>query len=238
MKETFDIAFILNKLPGLLSAVPVTLYITALSLVFGWLAGLLLAWGKISKNKTINAIVDGYTSIMRGVPTILILFIVYFGIPQILENGFGIPVSRWSKYFFAIVALSIELSVQSSELFKSAYLSVDKGQMDAARVLGYSRWKMFIYVILPQGLAVITPNLGSGVLAVMQGSALVYSLGIFDILGKARQINNNVSNTKSFEMYFVAALLYWLIALVIDFVFRKIDKKSVWLKSEEKINET
>ena len=219
VRESFDIHFIIEKFPAILSALPVTLEITAVTLVLGWLLGLAAAWGKISGPGWLKMLLRLLTDVIRGIPTVVLLYIVYFGLPKLVN------VSGWSKISFVVLALMIELGTTSSEMFRSAYNSIQKGQLEAAHALGYTGIQKFFHIIIPQGLAVILPNLGSAVLSIIQATALVYTLGIFDILGKARQLDTNVSHVKTFEMYFSVAIIYWALAVLIQFIFNCLEKQ-------------
>ena len=214
VRESFDIHFIIEKFPAILSALPVTLEITAVTLVLGWLLGLLVAWGKVSGSGWLKKFLRILTDIIRGIPTVVLLYIVYFGLPKLIN------VSNWSKISFVVLALMIELGTTSSEMFRSAYNSIQKGQLEAAYALGYTGIQKFFHIIIPQGLAIILPNLGSAVLSIIQATALVYTLGIFDILG-----NTNVSHVKTFEMYFSVAIIYWALAVLIQFIFSRLEKQ-------------
>ena len=218
VRENFDIHFIIEKFPAILSALPVTLEITAVTLVLGWLLGLLVAWGKVSGSGWLKKFLRILTDIIRGIPTVVLLYIVYFGLPKLIN------VSNWSKISFVVLALMIELGTTSSEMFRSAYNSIQKGQLEAAHALGYTEIQKFFHIIVPQGLAVILPNLGSAVLSIIRATALVYTLGIFDILGKARQLDTNVSHVKTFEMYFAVAMIYWVLAILIQQVFHLLER--------------
>lgn len=218
VRESFDIHFIIEKFPAILSALPVTLEITAVTLVLGWLLGLLVAWGKVSGSGWLKKFLRILTDIIRGIPTVVLLYIVYFGLPKLIN------ISNWSKISFVVLALMIELGTTSSEMFRSAYNSIQKGQLEAAHALGYTEIQKFFHIIVPQGLAVILPNLGSAVLSIIQATALVYMLGIFDILGKARQLDTNVSHVKTFEMYFAVAMIYWVLAILIQQVFHLLER--------------
>ena len=161
VRESFDIHFIIEKFPAILSALPVTLEITAVTLVLGWLLGLLVAWGKVSGSGWLKKFLGILTDIIRGIPTVVLLYIVYFGLPKLIN------VSNWSKISFVVLALMIELGTTSSEMFRSAYNSIQKGQLEAAHALGYTEIQKFFHIIVPQGLAVILPNLGSAVLSII-----------------------------------------------------------------------
>ena len=132
VRESFDIHFIIEKFPAILSALPVTLEITAVTLVLGWLLGLLVAWGKVSGSGWLKKFLRILTDIIRGIPTVVLLYIVYFGLPKLIN------VSNWSKISFVVLALMIELGTTSSEMFRSAYNSIQKGQLEAAYALGYT----------------------------------------------------------------------------------------------------
>lgn len=218
VRESFDIHFIIEKFPAILSALPVTLEITAVTLVLGWLLGLLVTWGKVSGSGWLKKFLRILTDIIRGIPTVVLLYIVYFGFPKLIN------VSNWSKISFVVLALMIELGTTSSEMFRSAYNSIQKGQLEAGTRSGiYGNPEVFPYHRSP-GLAVILPNLGSAVLSIIQATALVYTLGIFDILGKARQLDTNVSHVKTFEMYFAVAMIYWVLAILIQQVFHLLER--------------
>ena len=223
IKDTVDFGFIAENFIKVLGALPTTLLITLLSLVFGWVLGLLIATGKISGPRWLKEILKWLTDIIRGIPTVVLLYVVYFGLPQLVEGIIGVNIGNWSKQTFVVIALAIELGINSSEMFRSAYNSIKKGQLEAAWSLGFTKLQRFTRVIFPQGLFVILPNLGSAVLSIIQATALVYTLGIYDILGKARQIDTNEAHVKTFEMYLVATVIYWALAGVVGVIFRGLE---------------
>lgn len=224
VKESFDISFITSIIPKLIQALPVTLRITGFSIVFGWSVGLLLTFGKVGHHRVLSFILDKLTVILRGIPTVVLLYLAYFGLPAILGIIPGIEVGKWSKEVFCVIALATELAVSSSEMFRSAYNSLDAGQLEAAHSLGMTKAQRFFRVIAPQGLYVILPNLGSATLTVIQGTALVYTLGILDIMGRARVLDTNAFGLKTFEAYFTVALFYWFFSLVITSIFHQLER--------------
>lgn len=223
VKETFDVEFIVSNFPKILKALPVTLIITIISLALGWLIGLGLSVLKVNGGKKLQTVLRVLTDLIRGIPTVVLLYIVYFGLPTLVKSLFGVSINSWSKQTYVILALAISLGATSSEMFRSAYSSIKKSQLEAAHALGYTRIQRFIHVIAPQGLYVILPNLGSAVLSTIQATALVYTLGIFDILGKARQIDTSVAGSMTFEMYFAVALIYWGLAIIIGWIFKGLE---------------
>ena len=215
----------MDTLPAMAGAVSVTLSVMGWTLLFGCILGLLMAAAKIKGGPALKKAMRIITDIVRGLPTMLILFLVYFGLFRLISSVTGFQFGSWDKRVFVITALSMELAVQCSEMFCSAYKAIDRTQIEAAVSLGYTQRQCLSYIYLPQGFRIILPNIGNTVLAVMQSTALVYTLGVFDILGKARQIAANNLNMQTFEMFTLAAVLYWLIAIVNDLIFRWLEKK-------------
>ena len=225
IKDAFDLKFILDNLPKIIGALPVTISITLISLLFGWMLGLIFAFGKVSGPRWLREVLKLLTDILRGIPTVVLLYVVYFGLPQIVGSLTLASLDGWSKQTFVVIALALELGISSSEMFRSAYNSIRKEQIEAAWALGYTKIQRFLKVIVPQGLFVILPNLSSAVLSIIQATALVYTLGIYDILGKARQIDTNEAHVKTFEMYLAAALIYWALAGVVTVIFSQMEKR-------------
>lgn len=223
-KESFDVSFIASIVPKLLQALPVTLRLTGFALLFGWSIGLLITLGKVSRHRLLAVILDKVTVVLRGLPTVVLLYLAYFGLPGLIKAVSGEDVSRWSKEVFCIIALAAELAVSSSEMFRSAYNSLEKGQLEAAHSIGMTRTQRFFRVIAPQGLYVILPNLGSAMLSVIQGTALVYTLGIMDVMGRARVLDTNAFGLKTFEAYFTVALIYWIMSMFVSAVFHLLER--------------
>lgn len=223
IEETFDLKFIIDILPKVLKALPTTLYVTAWSALFGWLFGLVFTFARVSKHKVLSSAIAVCTTVIRGIPTVVFLYLIYFGLPVLLRGIAGIEISQWEKTTFVIIAMAFETAISSSEMFRSAYNSLDKGQLEAAHALGMTRVQRFRRIIFPQGLYVILPNLTSATLALIQATSLVYTLGVMDVLGKARQINSNEFGLKSLESYIAVALIYWAFSFVITRLFKLLE---------------
>lgn len=222
--ESFDWTFVLAAIPKLAGALPLTLGIAVVSMIAGCLVGLLLTFGKLSRFRLVRVVVNEATAIVRGIPTIVLLYLSYFALPFVIYRITGQNISGWSKSFFVVVTLGTELAVTCSEMFRSAYNSLDKGQLEAAHSIGMTRVQRFFHIILPQGLYVILPNLGNAALAVIQGTALAYTLGVMDVMGKANVLNTNAFGLKTLEAFVVVALLYWGISLLLNLLFRLLER--------------
>jgi L-cystine transport system permease protein len=205
-------------------ALPLTLAITFIAMAAGLTLGILLTLCKISRFRRFASCINICTAVIRGIPTIVLLFLSYFGLPG-LVGVFGVDINGWNKIIFAVIALMLEISAVASELFRSAYLSLDKGQLDAALSIGMNRFQRIRRVIVPQSLRVVMPNIGNLLISQFQNTALVYSLGIIDIIGKLNILNTLSFGGKIFELYAAAALLYWIVCLVFAAGFRLIEKQ-------------
>ncbi len=225
VRESFDVGFIITILPKLLRALPLTLGILAASILLGCLLGLLLAWIKVCGARALKAPVNALTTLLRAIPDVVLLYIVYFGLPVAAKAAFGLTLSSWPKPVFVMLALSLGLSATASEMFRSAYNSLEKGQLEAAHAIGMTGRQRFRRIIFPQGLYVILPNLASACIAITQATALAYTLGVMDIMGKARVLDTNTGNLKTFEAYLSVALLYWGMSLFISAVFKGLEAK-------------
>lgn len=223
LRESFDIGFIKTIIPKLLEAVPLTLEIAVASILFGCLVGLVLAYVKVSGPKYLKSVINVLTTLLRTIPDVVLLYLVYFGLPIFTKSVFGISLDLWQKQTFVIIALAIGFSATASEMFRSAYNSLEKGQLEAAHAVGMTVWQRFRRVIFPQGFFVILPNLAGACLAITQATALAYTLGIMDITGKARILDINAGGLKTFEAYLAVALIYWAMSFLVNAVFKGLE---------------
>ena len=133
--NTFQPIEILRAIPKILQAFPMTMLILLSSLLFSLLIGAAFAMMSLSRHKALNAISKGYVSFMRGIPTLILIFLIYLGLPQLLKQ-IGVDMSGISLTAYIIACLSLSVSANMSEMMRSAYLAVDKGQREAAWSVG------------------------------------------------------------------------------------------------------
>lgn len=199
----------------LLGAV-VTLELALSSLVVGLILGLLGASAKLSSIKILQWIANGYTTIIRGVPELLTVLIIYFGATSVLmaiASLFGYDEYIEVGAFAAgVTALGLTFGAYATEVFRGALQSIPKGQHEAATVLGMSSMRKFHRIILPQVWRIALPGLGNLFLVLLKDTALVSVVGLEDIMRKA---NVAVSSTKEpFLFYLVAAFMYLGLTIV------------------------
>lgn len=224
MEKYFDVSYIWSALPDLLPYLWVTLYIAAFSVIGGTLFGLVLAAAKLSTNKFLRALANGYTTIIRCTPSIVLLFLVYYGIPAFSEGLFGIYLQNVSTGVFVVVTFSLQFAAMMSEVIRSSYLAIDRGQFEAAVSVGLTPFQAYRRIIFPQAFVVALPNFGNGLISVLQEGALAYTIGFIDVVGKANLIIANNYGTHTLEIYLALAVIYWVISISIEKIFSVLEK--------------
>lgn len=215
----FSPDIIFTSIPALLPYLTVTLVVGVTSILTGSILGMLLAWAKLSGHKVIRALADGYTYIIRCTPSIVLLFIVFYGLPKFMEAEFGIDLDDLSRAVFVIITFTLLFGAYVSEVFRSAYQTVDKGQYEAAVTIGLSPKQAFFRVMLPQAAVIALPNFGNSVINLMKESALAYTIGLIDLLGRTNLIIAKNYGAYGIELYVACLLIYWGLSLVIEQAF-------------------
>lgn len=208
----------------------VTLKILLISLLFSLLFGMFFAWCKLRKNKIVRVVVNTYTEIIRGTPFIVLLFIIYFGIPKLLSEAMHISVDDVSKSIYIIITLAIFGSARMSEAMRSAYLAVPSGQIEAALSVGLSPIQSFLFIVFPQALLIAIPNLGNLILSNLLETAVGFSIGIVDFVGNARLVITRDYGVHNLEIYCLVALVYWAMSM---FMSKGFDLLEMWLKKKQ-----
>lgn len=219
----FSPDIIFTSIPALLPYLTVTLVVGVTSILTGSILGMLLAWAKLSGHKVIRALADGYTYVIRCTPSIVLLFIVFYGLPKFMEAEFGIDLDDLSRAVFVIITFTLLFGAYVSEVFRSAYETVDKGQYEAAVTIGLSPQQAFFRVMLPQAAVIALPNFGNSVINLMKESALAYTIGLIDLLGRTNLIIAKNYGAYGIELYVACLLIYWGLSLVIEQAFLRME---------------
>jgi len=224
MEKYFDINYLWTALPQLLPYLWITLFVAALAVIFGSLLGLIIAVFKLSKNKILRFLANSYITVMRCTPSIVLLFLVYYGIPAFSDHFFGIYLQDVNTGVFVVITFSLQFAAMMAEVIRSAYLAIDKGQYEAAVSVGLTPFQAYARIIFPQAVVVALPNFGNGLISVLQEGSLAYTIGFIDIVGKANLIIANNYNTHTLEIYIALAVFYWVLSVAIEKFFGKLEK--------------
>jgi polar amino acid transport system permease protein len=208
--------------------VKVTVTLALATLPIGLLLGFLIALAAQSEDKLLRAAVGIYTTIFRGLPELLTLFIVYYGLQLLIQATLGWL--GWEQrieinaFLAGMIALAVVFSSYSSEVLLSAFRAIPKGQYEAGDALGLRRSRTMILVVVPQLIRIALPGLGNLWMILLKDTAYVSIIGLSDIV---RQTGIAARVTKeAFFFYFLACLLYLVLAILSSFGLSFIERWS------------
>lgn len=223
MTTTYDFASIPSLIVRIMNSFPVTLEILLIALFFSLALGLIVTVGSLGKNKVAGALSKGYISFMRGIPTLVLVFLLYLGLPQ-LTAGLGWNMSSWNKMIFIIATLSLNTSANMAEMMRASYLAVDKGQLEAAYSVGMKTTTAFRRIIFPQAFGIAIPMLGNNVILLFKETSLAFTIGVMDVLGRARAISGASYGANKLEVYIASGIIYWIVCVVLEQLSKVVEK--------------
>lgn len=210
-----SLPFIWENLPYLITqGTLTTIYVSAISLIFASLIAIVAAIAKLSNNGFAYGIASFYTSFFRGLPLLMQIYLIYLGLPQI---GFVIDAVP-----SGILALSVCYGAYMAEIFRSGIASIDRGQWEASRSMGFGFGLTMRRIILPQAVPVIIPPMGNMFIAMLKDSSLVSVLGVWELTFLARTIGQPTFN--HIEMLVSAAMIYWVLSMCLELIQSRIER--------------
>lgn len=215
---SFDFMYSLGLIPMLLKAAKVTIALSVFGMLLGLILGIGLAIIRLYKIPVLKQLGEVYISFFRGTPLLVQLFLLYFGIPQIIPS-----LQNMSAFTAALVGLGLNASAYIAEILRSSIDAIDKGQMEACLSLGMTKAQGLRRVVLPQAFKIAIPPLGNIFVDTVKGSSLAFTLGVVELLAKAQM--EAAASYKFFESYIVVALMYWVIIGIFNYLQRLIEKK-------------
>ena len=201
-----------------------TICIFVFTLLFSIPLGLLIAKGRMSKNRIISSLVTVYISIMRGTPLMLQLLLVYFG-PYYL---FGISTGNlgWGIFNYRLIAtiigFSLNYAAYFAEIFRGGIQSMPQGQYEASQVLGFTKAQTYFKIILPQVIKRVLPSVTNEVITLVKDTSLAQVLSVTEMFTVAK---NLASAQVSVIPFIAAGLFYYLFNAVVDLIMNQIEKK-------------
>lgn len=192
-----------------------TVALTVLSAAFSLVTGTLLAVARLSRMAALRLPAAFVIWLFMGTPLLLQLYLIYFGLSQI---GVDVP-----ALVAGIIGLGLHFAVYNADVIRAGIVAVDPGQKEGARSLGLGRVQTFRYVVIPQAVRSVTPPLGNNLIALLKDSALVSVLGVAELVHAAQLA---ISETyRPFEFYITAAVLYYLLNLLLEAGLRAVERK-------------
>lgn len=211
-----DTELMIKVFPYFLEAAWITIELSVLTTIIGLTCGALGAAARLSRHRTLRIIAAVYVSVFRGTPALIQLFILYFGGPQI-----GIQLDAFEA---GVIGLGVNIGAYMTETIRGAIIAIDKGQVEAARTLGLSKWQTMRQVTLPQAARLMIRPLGVNINALIKGTALVAAISVIELTYTAQRYIG--STYKPFEMFLMAGVLYMIIIYVVGRGVAWLDRKA------------
>lgn len=210
------LTFLQKAIPELWDGTLITLQITFVTLIIGFVIGFPAAFARIYGGKVLKSISIVYTEIFRGTPVLVQLFLIYYGLPQ-----FGITLSA---FMAAYIALGLNSGAYQAEYFRGAIQAISSGQMMAAQSLGMNKVKAIIYIIIPQAFRLALPSWANEVVSMVKVTSIVYLTAVPDLMTKAKMLSSKYFNP--IETYLTAAVFYLVIIGILTLILNYIEKVS------------
>ncbi len=226
-----DFAKVFEKAtPLLLEGAAFTIKVSLISLLIGMILGLIACLMQLSKSKILKALSGVYIWIIRGTPMMVQAMLVYFGIPQIanliikaMADGGSFERFTLSPMSAAIITLSLNAGAYLAEIFRSGIQAVPKGQTEAARSLGLTKFKTMQKIVLPQAFKIVVPALVNQFIITIKDTSILSIIGLSEIVNKAGVYAG--STYQYFETYMYAALFYLVITSILMAVSKAIERR-------------
>lgn len=209
------------QLQAILKGTGYTLIIALVAVMFGIVFGMLVAIGRISKNRFFNKVTWFYVWFFRGTPLLLQLFMIFYAFPLIMKDIFGraFPMSPLIACF---IAFSLNSTAYLAEFFRAGIESIDKGQLEAAKALGMSYNQAMFHIIIPQSFKRLLPSIGNETIMLIKDTSLASAVAISDLLRTTKTMS---SSSGKWVYYMYAAGIYLLLTTIIQIGFEKLEKK-------------
>lgn len=198
----------------MLQGLEIVIAMFCITLIISIPLGIGVAFLRLSKNKLVSGITQCYILIMRGTPLLLQMIVIFYGLPLL-----GIVFDRFTA---GVVAFFLNYAAYFAEIFRGGIEAVDNGQFEACEMLGLSEWDIYIRIILPQAIKKVIPPIGNEVISLVKDTALVYIVGLQDILMVGKIATNRDA---SLIPLLLVGFIYLLIIIVLTFLFKKFEKK-------------
>jgi len=215
---SFDLSFefIRRKIGFLLTqGLVTTLYVSAVSIIIASILAMIGAIAKLSSNGIALGIANFYTSLFRGLPLLMQIYMIYLGLPQLGYVIDAVPAG--------ILALSLCYGAYMTEIFRAGIESIPKGQWEASRALGLKPRDTLTRIILPQAMRIIIPPTGNQFIAMLKDSSLVSVVGVWELMYLAR--TQGQTEFRHVEMMITASLIYWILSMVLEVIQARIERR-------------
>lgn len=200
-----------------------TVEIFVLTLLFSLPLGMIVAFGRMSKNTIIRGIAKAYISIMRGTPLMLQIIVVYFAPYYVFEMQMG----RGYRFPAVIIAFAINYAAYFAEIYRSGIESMPVGQYEAAEILGYSKSQTFFKIILPQVIKRVLPSITNETITLVKDTSMAFTISVAEMFTIAQEIS---AGSTSIMPLMVAGVFYYIFNLIVATVMEYLEKRFAYYR--------
>ena len=204
----------------------VTLELALSSVLLAVILGLIGAGAKLSRNRLLSLIFEGYTTLIRGVPDLVLMLLIFYGLQIALNHltdALGLTQFDIDPMVAGIITLGFIYGAYFTETFRGAMLAVPRGQMEAATAYGLNRTQRFRFVVFPQMMRFALPGIGNNWMVILKATALVSIIGLADLVKAAQDAGK--STYQLFYFLVLAALIYLVITSTSNYVLRWLERR-------------
>ena len=225
----FDIKFLFKTFFLIWKAVPTTLLITVVSLAIGGIIGFFIALARVNKVKVLSQIGRAYVSVIRGTPIVLQILVIYSVVPSLLNvilkaSGSTMNIFDLNPIIYAFIVFSLNMAGTLSEVFRSALLTVNKGQLEAGLTTGLTLSQTYKRIIIPQALTAAIPNLCNASVGLIKNTSLAFMMTVRDITAVAKIEASYGYNYV--EAYLDILVIYVIICSIVQLLFKRWERRS------------
>jgi His/Glu/Gln/Arg/opine family amino acid ABC transporter permease subunit len=218
---------VISYMPLILKGTWVTVAVSIASILLAVVLGLLGAWAKLSKSRVANSFAGAYTTLVRGVPDLVLMLLIFYGGQQLL-NDLGASTGLWGyleidQFTAGFMTIGFIFGAYMTETFRGAYLAIPRGEVEAGIACGMSGWKVFSRIVWPQLVRHALPSFGNNWLVLLKTTALVSVLGLHELVWEAFTAGR--STRQLFTFFFVTLLIYLVLTAISDVGLRWLDRR-------------
>lgn len=204
-----------------------TISLTVLSILIGFVVALPIGFARSKSKGLLGWLALGYVNLFRGMPLLVLLFLIYYGLGQFSRElrGLGLWWFFRDAYYCGLLALILNTAAYQAEIIRGSLDTISTSTIETCAALNLSRWDSFRKVLLPIAFAKALPSLGNEFILLLKATSLLSIITVFDLMGQARFI---FSETFDLSVYYVAAIHYLVIVLAIEWVLRRIEGRFKW----------
>ena len=215
MTYFFNFEVIRNNIGLMLGGLGLGLCIAAVSLFFGIILGLFAAFAAVSSNPALGRLSSGYTALFRNTPLLVLIFIAYFGLPDV-----GVIMEKTTSFIFT---LSLYAGAYMSDVFRAGLQAIPRGVIEAGQAIGLTRFQIRWSIQMPIMFRNVLPSMSNFLISLFKDTSLAASITVHELTYFARKLS--VETFRVFEAWLTAAVLYVVTCYLVAYLLRKLERK-------------